>query len=126
MPARWIPIFTDNLALGTGQKHSFVNRGEKKSSAKLYVTLQQFLTELQSHGHRGGMAELPRARGIAVPHCTGAGAGAQRGLRARGSTRNNRAKTGNPAGFLCTHHSDGFSCVGALLSNKAELPTQCL
>lgn len=89
MPARWIPIFMDNLALGTGQKHSFINRGEKKSSAKLYVTLQQFLMELQSRGHRGGMAELPQARGIAVPHCTGAGAGAQRGLGARGSTRNN-------------------------------------
>lgn len=39
----------------------FCQQGEKKSSAKLYVTLQQFLTELQSHGHRGGMAELPQA-----------------------------------------------------------------
>lgn len=49
----------ENLALGTGQKHSFINREEKKSSAKLYVTVQRFLTELQSHGHHGGMAELP-------------------------------------------------------------------
>lgn len=38
-----------------------------------------------------------------------------------------RAETGNQPGFLHVYHSEGFSCVGALLSNKkTELPVQSL
>lgn len=68
--------------------------------------------------------------GLLGPCWVGAGrhgAGARLGFTARSSAGSSRAVTGNQAGFLHTYHSEGFSCVGALLSNeKAELPMQSL
>lgn len=125
--ARWIPLFTGSMV-----RNILLSTGSRESSAKLCVTLQQFLTELQSHGHHGGMAEL---LWTAVPGCTGAGtagAGAQRGS-GHGAAPG-AAEPRQETLLLCSALQeeevsglwDGFWCVGALLSSKAELPTRCL
>jgi len=52
------------------------------------------------------------------------GSAAARGTR---QSREQQSETGNQPGFLRAYRSEGFSCVGALLSNKkVELPVQSL
>lgn len=53
VPAGRSPLFSGNLALGTGQEHALINRGNK-SSVKPSLLSRQFLTGLHSHGHHGG------------------------------------------------------------------------
>lgn len=94
----------ENLFLGTGQKHFFINREEKKELSKV-AAIPDRAAEPRAPWWDGRAALSPWDCSVTLHRGWHGWSSAQQGLRASGSTRSSRVKTGNPPSFLHTRHS---------------------